>query len=90
MVPLSGILLSYSALAAMSHLAQDALYDSLYCECRVGTLARATGYTSVEIRPDATDYISWQPRYPDRPGIWHSVKSRVEIEHLNAGHSLTG
>jgi hypothetical protein len=82
MRPISGIFLSHPALAAMSRLALDPIYVPLYCECRIGTLARTAGYKPVQIRTDAANFISWEPRHPSGPGIWHSVKSRFEIGHL--------
>ncbi|HEV7927674.1 MAG TPA: hypothetical protein VGR14_20145 [Verrucomicrobiae bacterium] len=80
--PLSGILFSRAALAAISELAKDPLYASLYCECRIGTLARTSGYNPVRIRPDIAKYISWQRRNPTSPGIWHSVKTRIDLQYL--------
>jgi hypothetical protein len=72
-IPLSGLLLSNEGLA------RNPLYWPLFCECRVGTMARAAGYSPVTISPDAANYISWQPRIPFCPGIWHPVKSKQHL-----------
>jgi len=90
MSPLSGILFSHAALAAISELAKDPIYAPLYCECRIGTLARTAGYNPVRIRPDIAKYISWQRRQPNGPGIWHSVKTKFEIEYLIPEVRLNG
>jgi hypothetical protein len=88
--PLSGLLFSHAALAAISELAKDPLYASLYCECRIGTLARTAGYNPVRIRPDIAKYISWQRRHPTSPGIWHSVKTRVDLQYLKPAARSVG
>jgi hypothetical protein len=77
MSPLCAVMLVFSALAAMTKLVRDPIYDPLFCECRIGTLANAAGYRPVMIRPDIDRYISWQSRSPRGPGVWHSVKSKT-------------
>lgn len=78
LIPLSGVLMSRAVLAAIAPLASGPLYDSMNCECRVGTLAKTVGFTAKKIRPNASDYISSNPRFPTGPGIWHSVKAKME------------
>lgn len=77
MSPVCGILLSYAALAKMSELSANLLFDPLFCECRIGTLARSCGFFPRLIRQDIDDFISWQPRLPTKVGIWHSVKTKL-------------
>ncbi len=77
MCPLCGILLSFNALRAIVRLALAPLYTMLFSECRIGTLARTVGIEPALIRPDAEHYISWQPRLPSGPGVWHPVKTRL-------------
>jgi hypothetical protein len=77
-IPLSGLFLSNEALTSLAELARNPLYWPLFCECRVGTMARAAGYSPVRISPDAADFLTWQPRVPSRPGIWHPVKSKQD------------
>jgi hypothetical protein len=78
-IPISGILLSHSALSTMAELAAETRFDPLYCECRIGTLANTTGFPLTQIRADAQDYIHWKVRVPDRPGIWHPVKMKTTL-----------
>jgi hypothetical protein len=74
-VPLSGILFSREVLEIIARQADDPLYKPLISECRIGTLAKRAGYQPRQISSNAADYITWSPRTPTHPGIWHPVKS---------------
>jgi hypothetical protein len=66
--------LSARALAAVCKLAGNPYFNPMHSECRIGTLAVLAGFQPTIIREAADRYISWQPRIPDGPGIWHPVK----------------
>jgi predicted O-methyltransferase YrrM len=74
LTPVCGTMLSYDALSAISPLAQDSLYASLFSEVRLGTMLGAAGFSPVPIFPSVNKYISWARRVPIAPGIWHAVK----------------
>jgi len=72
--PICGILLSYEAIKAIALLSQDPKYDPLFSETRIGTLLAESNNVPTVIFPRIDHYISWRPREPKGPGIWHSVK----------------
>ena len=71
--PISGILLSHEALSAMTKLFFDTPWMSgVFCECRIGTLAKLAGYEPVSGTTSKNiwcDFVS-----PNGPGIWHKVR----------------
>lgn len=74
MVPASGSFFSDRALSAMVSLASDRTFSELFCECRLGTLARIAGFQIEPIRHDAERFLNWTEVSPVGKGIWHPVK----------------
>lgn len=77
-VPLSGLLLSDRALAAV---ASSAIPADVYCELRLGTLLRAAGFTLSEYPPETQRMNQWHRDLivydADKPGIYHPIKERM-------------
>jgi hypothetical protein len=74
MVPASGSFFSDRALGAIVRSARNKMFSELFCECRLGTLARAAGFQIEPIRDDAERFLSWTEVSPMGIGIWHPVK----------------
>ena len=73
--PLCGVLLSHAALAAVSTRAENTLFDTTYCEVRIGTLLAIAGFEAVQSFEGAETFQNGISVTPDRPGIWHPVKT---------------
>lgn len=76
MVPASGSFFSDRALSAMVRLARDNVFSKLFCECRLGTLARTAGFQITRVRRDAEKFLNWTGVSPVGKGIWHPVKEK--------------
>lgn len=46
---------------------------ALYCEVRLGVLARMAGFTPKTFSPNAENFIRVGPVNPSGPGIWHKI-----------------
>jgi hypothetical protein len=72
--PQTGTVLSYDCLNSIVNLGSDnSLFYNVYCEMRLCTLAKLSGYYPIKIREDIDNYISYNARNPDGKGIWHKV-----------------
>jgi hypothetical protein len=76
-VPVSGTLLSHEALAAMTKLFFATPWmTGVFCECRLGTLAKLSGYEPVSWAPGTSHTNVWCATVvPNKPGVWHRVRS---------------
>jgi len=82
LAPASGVFLSDRALKAISELAKDRSFSHLFCECRLGTLARIAGFEIRQIRDDVEQFIGWNEVTPTRRGIWHPIKTIYRSDDL--------
>lgn len=75
--PCAGLMFRRDVLERISELSIDPLFDGLFDEMRLGTMARYAGFQPRLIRPDIDKFISWKGRKPTGPGIWHKVTEAV-------------
>jgi hypothetical protein len=74
--PLSAVMFSRGALESICRRWREPRYAKLFCEARVGQLARDSGIVPQLIKCDLGK-ISHFPVDPSGPGIWHSVKKMI-------------
>jgi hypothetical protein len=73
LAPLVGTIFSHNGLQSI---VETVVRNDVFCELRMGTAARKAGLKIAEFPASLKRTIQWDPNliYPERPGIYHSVK----------------